>query len=352
MGQDNTSSESKRLRQLTTFNEIGKALTSTLDLNEVLNVVLEKISGLLKPNNWSLLLIDEEKDELYFEIAVGEKADRIKGLRLKIGEGIAGWVAKEGVPLSVPDVSKDERFCKKVDESSRFVTKSVVCVPLKSKGKVLGVIEFINKVEEGGSGEENLLLLTTLADYTAIAIENAKYLQRVEELSIMDDLTKLYNQRYLYQSLGYEVERAKRYNSSVAMIFFDIDQFKEVNDAYGHLCGSKVLVEVGGLVIKNLRRIDVACRYGGDEFIIIMPQAFKYQAYILAQRLRRLINNHVFLKGEGINLHLTASFGVASFPEDARDKVELIHMADKAMYRVKSHTKNGIGMADPLPTAP
>jgi len=344
--QINTNSEhSIRLKQLETFNEIGKALTSTLNLKGVLRVVMEKISQLIQPRNWSLLLVDDEKDELYFEIAVGEGVDRIKNVRLRIGEGIAGWVAKEGIPLLVPDVNKDPRFCKKIDEMSKFLTRSIICVPLKSKGKVLGVIELLNKEEEGRFEEEDLTLLTTLADYTAIAIENARYLQKVEELTITDDLTKLYNQRYLFRLLDYEVERAKRYKTNIAMIFFDIDGFKRVNDTYGHLCGSKVLVEVARLIMSILRKTDMACRYGGDEFIIIMPQASKTQAYILAEKIRGLINNHRFLKEEGINIQLTASFGVASIPEDAADKNELIHLADQAMYQIKADTKNGVGLA-------
>lgn len=346
MGQIDTSSEhSRRLKQLETFNEIGKALTSTLDLREVLKGVMEKISILLQPNNWSLLLVDDEKDELYFEIAVGEGVDRLKDIRLKIGEGVAGWVAKEGIPLLVPDVNKEPRFSKKIDESSKFVTKSIICVPLKNKGKVLGVIELLNKEEQGMFGDEDLTLLTTLADYTAIAIENARYLQKVEELTITDDLTKLYNQRYLLRFLDYEVERARRYKTSIAMIFFDMDGFKGVNDTYGHLYGSKVLFEVAGLVKSILRKVDVACRYGGDEFLIIMPQTSKSQAYIVAEKIRGMINNHTFLKEDGLSLHLTASFGVAALPDDARDKLELIHRVDQAMYQIKTHTKNGVGLA-------
>src|SRR3989344_7466336 len=143
------SEHDQRLRQLSSFSEMGKALTSTLDLKEVLNIVMEKISEMLQPKNWSLLLIDDETNELYFEILVGEGTEKLKELRLKIGEGIAGWVAREGVSLLVPDVNNDPRFTKKVDDASRFATKSVICVPIISKGRVLGVIELINRAEEG-----------------------------------------------------------------------------------------------------------------------------------------------------------------------------------------------------------
>lgn len=341
-----SASEQTRVRQLTTFSELGKAITSTLDLREILNIVMEKVSELLQPKNWSLLLVDEEKNELYFEIVVGEGADKIKDIRLKMGEGIAGWVAKERVPLLVPDVSKDPRFSKKADESSKFTTESIIAVPLKSRKKCLGVIELINKMfEQGGFKEEDLLLLTTIADYTAIAIENAKFFQRIQELTVTDDLTKLYNARYLYRFLDYESERARRYNSSVAMIFIDLDKFKDVNDAYGHLNGSKLLAEVAEIISGGLRKVDIACRYGGDEFAIVMPQTSKSQASQTAEKLRLAISEHVFLKEDGLNLRLTASFGVASLPDDAKNKDELIHMADKAMYRVKNSSKNAVGEA-------
>jgi diguanylate cyclase (GGDEF)-like protein len=338
------SEHDKRVQQLNTFNEIGQALTSTLDLKEILNIVMEKISELLKPKNWSLLLIDEKSNDLYFEIVVGEGLESIKNMRLKIGEGIAGWVAKEAKPVLVPDVSKDPRFSDKVDETSDFVTKSIVCVPMKSKGKCLGVIELINKFEEEAFGEEDLLMLMILADYTAIAIENSSYLQKVEELTITDDLTKLYNSRHLYRFLDYEVERSRRFKMNLSMIFFDLDKFKDVNDTHGHLIGSKLLKEIASVISTILRKVDMACRYGGDEFIIVMPQTSKEQAYLAAQKFRELINNHLFLKDDGINLHITASFGVSSYPQDAKSNLELINLADRAMYQIKTKTKDGIAM--------
>ncbi len=339
------SEHDKRVQQLNTFNDIGKALTSTLNLKDILNVVMEKISELLRPKNWSLLLVDEEKKELYFEIVVGKGIESIKDMRLKIGEGIAGWVAQESKPVLVPDVSKDSRFCDKADETSDFVTKSIVCAPMRSKGKCLGVIELINKFENEPFGEEDLLMLMILADYTAIAIENANYLNKVEELTVTDDLTGLYNSRHLYRFLDYEVERTRRFKMSLSMIFFDLDKFKDVNDTHGHLIGSKLLKEIASVIKTILRKVDMACRYGGDEYVIVMPQTSKEQAYHAAKKFRELINNHLFLEEDGINLHITASFGVASYPQDAKDKLELINLADQAMYKVKSKTRDDIAMA-------
>lgn len=331
--------------QLATFNEIGKALTSSLDLDVILNTIMEKISELLKPRNWSLLLVDEETNDLKFEIVVGEGSEKIRDIRLKMGEGIAGWVAQERRSLLVPDVEKDPRFSSKADTVSKFKTKSIICVPIATRGKSLGAIELINKVEEGRFGEDDLLILTTLADYTAIAIENAIFFKKVEELTIIDDLTRLYNSRFLHSRVEYEVERAKRFENDLSMIFLDLDSFKSVNDTYGHMRGSMLLKEVATLIKRLIRNVDMACRYGGDEFIILMPETSKRNAFLAAEKIRRSMSEHRFLQNEGLSLHLTASFGVASFPADASDKDELIQMADKAMYRVKNADKDGVAEA-------
>ncbi|MBI5491632.1 MAG: sensor domain-containing diguanylate cyclase [Deltaproteobacteria bacterium] len=335
----------QRRLQLATFTEIGKALTSSLDLKEVLNIVMEKISELLRPKNWSLLLLDEETGDLKFEILVGKGSEKIKDLRLKLGEGVAGWVAREKKPLLVADVHSDPRFSKKADEMSHFTTQSIICVPLLTRGKCLGVIELINKVEDEGFVEDDLLILTTLADFTAIAIENAIFINKVHELTITDDLTKLYNSRFLHSRLEYEVERAKRFKYDLSMIFLDLDHFKDVNDNYGHLAGSKLLKEVARLILGMIRNVDMACRYGGDEFIIMMPGTPKKSAVTVAEKLRSSMSEEVFLKDDGINISLTGSFGVASFPADADNKDGLIHMADNAMYAIKSRNRNGVAEA-------
>lgn len=328
------------------FVDIGKALTSVLELKGVLNTIMQKISELFKVKNWSLLLIDEEKNELYFEIAVGIDLEKVKDIRLKIGEGIAGWVAKHRVPLVIPDVQKDRRWTDKVDRAAQFDTKSLVCVPLISKEKLLGVIELVNVVGKRKSfTEEDLILLQTFADYAAIAIENARYLQKIEELTIKDDVTGLFNSRYLHRALEQEVIRAQRYKEHFSLIFIDIDHFKVVNDTYGHLIGSRLLKEVAEVIKKTLRETDIATRYGGDEFVLILPETTKENAYKVAKRLRENINSTNFISSDGINVKITASYGIATYPVDATDRLELLKLADQAMYRVKETTRDGIAMA-------
>jgi diguanylate cyclase (GGDEF)-like protein len=332
--------------ELRVFNEIGKTLTSTLDIREVLAIIMQKISELMKPHNWSLLLLDEEKQELYFEIAVGPGADKLKELRLPLGEGVAGWVAREGEPLVVPDAREDPRWNQKVDELTKFTTRSIVCVPLISRGAVLGVIELVN-AEPNSFLESDIRLLGSLADYAAIALENARNFLRVQELTVTDDVTALFNSRHLHEMLNAEYERSKRYELTFSIIFFDLDHFKNVNDQYGHLCGSKLLKETGDLVRSSLRTVDIPTRYGGDEFVVILPQTSKAQALHVTRRLRLALNERTFLTSEGLKVRVTASFGVSNFPEDALTRDDVLRLADEAMYRVKETTRDGIQIAEP-----
>ncbi len=336
----------KRLKEISLFHEIGKALTSTLNLNQVLQIIMEKISSLFRPDTWSLLMVDEQTGELYFEIATGEAAESLKEVRLKPGEGIAGWVATRGEPLVVDDVSSDKRFAPRLDELTNTQTRSVVCVPVKSQDRVLGVIELINCVGQFPLDNEDLFRLQALADYAAIAIQNARVVQQIHELTITDDCTKLYNSRYLHSVLESEIYRSTRYEYEFSLIFMDLDHFKLVNDHYGHLRGSKLLAEVGQLIKAHLRMIDFAFRYGGDEFVVLLPQTPKTNTLVVARRLHRLIGRHVFLQDEGLNISITASLGVATFPDDARSKADLIRQADEAMYLVKRGARDGIAIAN------
>ena len=336
----------KKIKELTVFHEIGKALTSTLNLKQVLQVIMEKISALFRPDSWSLLLVDEQTGELYFEIAIGEAAESLKEIRLQPGEGIAGWVATRGEPLVLPDAYADKRFAQRLDDMTNMQTRSLVCVPVKGQDKILGVIELVNCLERFHVGEENLFRLQALADYAAIAIQNARYVKLIQDLTITDDCTKLYNSRHLHSMLETEINRSSRYKFEISLIFIDLDHFKTVNDQHGHLAGSKLLAELGQFLKSRLRIIDFAFRYGGDEFVALLPQTSKRSTLIVARRLQQAIARHVFLRDEGLNLSLTASLGIASFPEDARTKAELIQMADEAMYLVKHTSRNGIAVAN------
>ncbi len=334
-------------KELSFFIEIGKALTSTLDLKKVLSIIMEKAQKLVSSEAWSLLLVDEITNELVFKMAKGERSDKVKKFRLKMGEGIAGWVAKGGAPLIVPDVSKDTRFFKGVDKATKFKTKSILCVPIINNNKTIGVLEMINKKDGNSFDEKELNLLLKLVDQAAIAIERAGLYKQMEELVLTDDLTKLFNFRHLEQTLDTEIRRCQRYNLSFSIIFMDLDYFKNINDTHGHLMGSKTLIEVAQLLISCLREVDVVARYGGDEFVVVLPQTDTDTTHRITKRIQKAIRGYIFLKEEGINVKLTASFGIASYPDHAKSKRDLIRLADEAMYRVKNMNRDGITIAQP-----
>ncbi len=331
-------------KQIAIFNEIGKTLTSSLTVNEVLEKILYKVAEFFSPENWSLLLVDEASQELYFEIVVGDfqHTEKLKDIRLKIGEGVAGWVAKTGRPLFVPSVDEEPKFSKKVDKATKFSTESIICIPLKIRDKVLGVIELINKKDITPLQKYDMEILATVADYAAIALENARNYEEVHRLTISDDISGLFNARHLHTLLELEVERAKFDGTPFSIIFLDLDSFKKVNDTYGHLIGSRLLGEIGLLLSECMKDSYCAARYGGDEFVIILPATPKDEALSFCRELRDVLREKSFFEDEGISVRVTASFGIAAYPEDAQTKDELLHAADERMYRVKDRQKDDI----------
>lgn len=328
--------------ELAIMMDIGKALTSCLDLQEVLLIIMGKISALLKPKSWSLLLVDRNTDELYFEIVVSPVAEQLKKVRLKMGEGIAGWVAVHGQPLLITDVENDPRFARYVDREVSFTTRSIICVPLKVKDRVLGIIELINSFEDTLYTEADLRILSVISDYAAIAIENARNHERLCELVITDELTGLYNARHFDTIIDREVANARRCSLSMALIFLDIDYFKKVNDTHGHLVGSRILAELGRIIKQNIRITDYAARFGGDEYVILLTNLTKEDTLRKVSQLRDVVRGERFQADDGTEIRITASFGISVYPDHATSKTGLMSLADKAMYAVKESTRDGI----------
>jgi diguanylate cyclase (GGDEF)-like protein len=325
--------------------EIARALASPCEIHEILEQIMIQVSRLLNPKAWSLLLRDEYSGELEFAVAISDVAESLKGVKVPAGHGIAGWVAESGQSLIIADVRCDPRFADEFDKKLSFTTRSIACVPVKSHDKVLGVIELINSLDDGVFNDDDERILITIADFAGIAISNANAINKIKQLVITDDLTGLYNSRYFFEQVEYEVERARRYHAPLSLVFFDLDRFKIVNDTYGHLVGSRLLAEVGAIVQFIIRKTDKAARYGGDEFVIILPQTEKDGALTLAVKLQNALKEQPFISNNVELMTVTGSFGVATFPDDAQNSSELINAADEAMYLVKASGRNGVRVA-------
>jgi diguanylate cyclase (GGDEF)-like protein len=334
----------KTTQRLAILTDIVKTANSILEPRKVIETIMAKVQQLIPSEAWSMLLVDEEKQELTFELALGEKGKDVSSFRVKMGEGIAGWVAQTGKPAIVNDTSKDPRFASKFDLKTHFRTRSILCAPLISRGRTIGVVQVLNKLD-GKFSQADLDLLLTLVEPCAIAIENAILFQRTEQLTITDDLTKLFNSRYLNVYIGREIKRCKRHGIPLSVIFLDLDGFKGVNDAHGHLAGSRTLAEVGGILVEAVRESDILARYGGDEFVVVLPETPPSGALVIAERIRKAIESYHFLKDQGLDARISASFGIASYPDHALTPEGLIQKADQAMYRVKERDKNGIEVA-------
>jgi diguanylate cyclase (GGDEF)-like protein len=222
----------------------------------------------------------------------------------------------------------------------------IVAVPLICGERILGVLEGKRTGKYAGSFRKaEVVLLDALARPVASALANSVRIAEAERLSQTDDLTKLHNARYLRQFLLNEIRRARRYGTSVAALFLDLDDFKRINDVHGHLVGSHVLMEMAGVILSSIRDTDAVARYGGDEFVIVLPDTATELAGTVAERIRGKIARFEFNGGRRLKLSLTASFGVAAFPEHASSPQQLIACADSAMYEAKAAQKNCVRVA-------
>lgn len=329
---------------LRTCVEVGKLLTSTLNLKEILELIMLKVSQLIRAQHWSLLLKDEESGKLTFEIVVGISKELFNGLHLLPGKGIASHVAETGKAMFIPDVNDSPHFNRKVDLHTGFITRSIICLPLIIRGKSLGVIEIVNVEDMKIFELEDFPILTILADYAAIAIENSRYVDKIKKMSITDEYTGLYNARYLHQILDEFFSNTDQ-KTPLAVVFADIDNFKSIVDTYGHLLGTRLLEEIGETIRNNLSEQDIPIKYGGDEYVIILPGKSKTEAAKHCKDILRAIRQSTYLKSEAEPARITASFGVAAYPEDAEAKKELLISADNALSKIKNSTKNNVGAA-------
>lgn len=321
------------------FSNIGRILTSSLDIQDVFRHVMEIIGDYFAPLNWSLLLMEEETGRLKFEIVMGVDAKKLKNFYLERGEGIAGWVSLNGKPLVVEDMRNDPRFSSRVDQLLDFKTRSVVCVPLlDGKNRVVGVIELINKLteEKGFFTEMDMAILSSVGVFTGIAIENAFLHQKIVELAMIDSLTGINNRHYFNETFEREVERVCRHGYTICVLMMDVDGLKAINDQHGHLTGDQVLCAIADILKSSVRKSDTVARFGGDEFVVLMPLADESKGRKLSKRIQGLIekrNEKSLIPGVKLGL----SIGIhAAGPENVRD---ILSTADQKLYQDKNFRK-------------
>jgi diguanylate cyclase (GGDEF)-like protein len=300
---------------------------------------MDKMAQFFGPERWSMLMVDDKTGELYYAIAVGENAESLRGLRVPMGEGVAGWVAATGNPLVVPDVALDPHWSAFSSKHPDLKIKSIACVPVRSGNKTLGVIQLLNSKLDLLS-EYSISFLRILCDYAAIAIQNARSMTLIQELTITDDVTGLFNARHLYTMLDEQVAQGKVFS----LLFVDLDHFKSVNDTHGHLVGSRLLAEIGSLMKRSLGPNNAAFRYGGDEFVALLPGMGKSAASGTTLALHQDLRAARFLEGAGLSLHVSGSFGLATYPEDGNTVPTILRAADTMMYEAKV-TRDSIAVA-------
>jgi diguanylate cyclase (GGDEF)-like protein len=313
---------------------------------------LAGLQQLVHADRWAIYLFSETKG---FESATLEAiAVRRHGQR-NVGRSEEEWRQMLTGESDLP-IGSETRAAKRAAAGMGMIKKKengqfVLAVPLICGERILGVVEGIRE----GNGahafrKAEVALLDSLSLPIASALANAVRIAEAERLSQTDDLTKLHNARYLRQFLLNEIRRARRYGSSVAALFLDLDDFKSINDEHGHLVGSHVLMEMATVILSSVRDTDAVARYGGDEFVIVLPDTGTELAGQVAERIRQKIGRYRFTGGRRLQLSLTASFGVAAFPQHASSPQQLIACADTAMYEAKAAQKNCVRFATGVAT--
>jgi len=327
------------VQYLRTMAEVSAVIAGTLDPEELYRIIPERVMAKLGLTDFCIMLYSWETKRLVAKsVSLGD-GGTVPEFTLAPGEGVAGKVFVTGEPAWIPDVRSSPDFLHY--GGRRTDVRSFMCVPLVSKGKNIGVL-MLNHPEPSAFEPELLPTMRVLASYLAIAIENAKMFGLVKSLAEKDSLTLLYNHGSFHDKLAIELERANRYVRPMAVIILDLDHFKEINDRYGHTTGDRVLALVAGALGAHLRKTDIAARYGGDEFAVILPETDLSSAAVIAERIAEGISSVRLDIGGEIVISFTASIGYASCAHDAPGRGEILNIADRLMYDSKRRGPGGV----------
>ncbi|GFO68070.1 GGDEF domain-containing protein [Geomonas limicola] len=321
--------------------EVAKAVVSTLDLDTVLQAILTSAMGLASTPAGSVALYNEERQELTLHAHSGLTADFIKKERWTVASGgLTDQVLKAGEISFIEDTAKISFFKNPIALNEGI--RSLVCVPLVFQSRIMGIL-YLDDFEPRQFDRDKLNLLSILASFAAMAIHNATLHKRTKLMAITDSLTGLHNHRYFKQFFKQEMGRARRYHKPFSIIMMDVDDFKSFNDSFGHAVGDELLTVMGAVILETIRGVDVAFRYGGEEFIVLLPETRLEKAILAAERLRAAVqagtaNKLAGSRGRGV----TVSIGVASYPENADKMDELFNIVDSLLYQAKRCGKNKV----------
>jgi diguanylate cyclase (GGDEF)-like protein len=331
--------ERRRASQLEVINAIAQQMTAVLDIKDLLDKVCLLVQHAFQVSHVSVL--QKEDDELVLRAHHGTLSPRFpEGGRVPAGEGFWGQALQQGKTLLENDVKKDPKYVGFYQE-----TNSTVCIPLVAFGQSLGIL-VLDSAQPAAFHANEIQPLESVADICATAIQNAHYVDRVKQLAYLDGLTGIFNRRYFELRVAEEIERARRFETGMAVIMVDIDQFKYLNDEFGHILGDEVLRQVSSIFHQQLRKIDVVCRYGGEEFAILLSQTNPRHALNVAEKLRSLVERWQF---PGVPRSVTISAGAASYPEHGTTRDDLVKAADAGLYMAKQAGRNQVLLAPKLP---
>jgi diguanylate cyclase (GGDEF)-like protein/putative nucleotidyltransferase with HDIG domain len=326
----------------------ARRMSSVLDLAELAEAMLKPITRAVGASQASLLLSSDG----YFTSQFAERlveGEATISMKLNKGSPIVLWLAREDKPLSreLIETSPEFKGLWEVERKSLEALDVELFCPVKSKGSLIGILALSKKHSGGSYSADDMDLLMTLASEAGVVIENAQLYGRARERAHTDELTGLFNHRYFHERIDEEISRCSRFGDIFSLVFVDLDLFKAYNDIYGHLAGDDMLKQIGSYIKSSVRSIDMAFRYGGDEFTVILPQASLEDAQKVAERIRKRIEVEMDSKGAP----LTCSFGIASWPTDGVMREEIIQAADAALYNAKQMGRNRICLASEITTA-
>jgi len=337
---------SMKVSELSIFYRFTKQLEESIELDQIMDLGISVLAQALNAETAHLWLFDTQpqgrRKALFLKRVVGMPNEEVKKKEIQLSsrQGVTGYVAASGKGELIKNVTRDPRFINPLQKKG---LRDQISVPLKTKNKVIGAVDLYNKRSREGFHSGDLEMVSVLAAHLAMAIDNANLYTQVRHLADTDRLTELFNYGYFMKRLAQEVQKAAATKSCFSLIIIDVDFFKQFNDRFGHTKGNEVLKKLAGVFNEEVRKGDLAARFGGEEFVLILSGANLSVGEEVAERIRARVERCRFENDRGEMVEkLTISLGVSAYPEISTDLEELIRLADQALYQAKAGGRNRV----------